>query len=64
MAADDPVKLKEQSETLRGSLALPMALVYGVDLGRVMERTGYRMVYDGRQRGMEKYQGNISRDCL
>lgn len=53
-----------QSKLIQDTLDVEYALLFNADLDKVISRTGFIKVFDGRLKGMERYQGLLTEDCV
>jgi hypothetical protein len=63
MQATTKEKGEIQSKMIQEMTDLVLALHYG-DFDEVLETSNYELVIDGRQRGVQRYLGQLSSECL
>lgn len=64
MQATTEEKGRIQSKLIEDILDIEYGLLYKADLDKVVERSNFEWVFDGRRNGMERYFGLLTEDCL
>lgn len=64
MQATTEEKGRIQSKLIKDTMDIEYSLLFNGNFEKVLENTGFIKVYDGRLKGIDRYQGLLSEDCI